>query len=99
MSSEVPDWTRVEDQEVSLSGTAANAKAGALLMIRDDYAILIRGLPQWDEETTGKTVKVDAIVRRAPGGPKADKSDKAIQGTSSNRETWVLELKQFEVID
>ncbi len=99
MSSEVPDWTRSEDQEVSLSGTAANAKAGALLMIRDDYAILIRGLPEWDEDTVGKTVEVNAIVRRAPGGPKADKSDEAIQGTASDRDTWVLELKHFEVSD
>lgn len=99
MSAEVPDWTKSEDQEVSLSGTAENAKAGALLMIRDDYAILIRGLPHWDEETTGKRVKVDAIVRRVPGGPKADNSPTAIQGRASNRDTWVLELKQFQVLD
>lgn len=99
MSTEIPDWTKLEDQEVSLSGTAENAKAGALLMIRDDYAILIRDLSRWDEETVGKTVNVEAIVRRARSGPKADKSDEAIQGTASNRETWVLELKQFEVID
>jgi translation initiation factor 6 (eIF-6) len=99
MSTEVPDWTRSENQEVSVTGTAANAKAGALLMIRDDYAILIRELSEWDEETVGKTVKVEAIVRRVPGGPKADNSAKAIQGTATDRDTWVLELKQFEVID
>jgi hypothetical protein len=99
MSTEIPDWTRSENQEVSVTGTAANAKAGALLMIGDDYAILIRGLSEWDEETTGKTVKVEAVVRRAPGGPKADNSAKAIQGTATNRDTWVLELKRFEVID
>ena len=99
MSTEVPDWTKSEDQEVSLSGTAANAKAGALLMIRDDYAILIRGLSEWDEETVGKTVKVAAIVRRVPGGPKADNSPNAIQGTASDRDTWVLDLNRFEVID
>jgi hypothetical protein len=99
MSSEIPDWTKSENQEVSVTGTAENAKAGALIMIRDDYAILIRGLPEWNEETTGKTVKVDAIVRRAPGGPKADNSEKAIQGTTTDRDTWVLELKQFQLID
>ena len=99
MSSEIPDWTRLENQEVSLTGRASNAKAGALLLIRDDYAILIRDLSRWDEETFGKTVNVNAIVRRAPGGPKADKSDEAIQGTASDRDTWVLELKQFRVID
>jgi hypothetical protein len=99
MSFEIPDWTKSEDQEVSVSGTAANAKAGALLMIRDDYAILIRGLSEWDEETVGKTVTVAATVRRVPGGPKADNSPQAIQGTASDRDTWVLELKHFEVSD
>lgn len=99
MSSAVPDWTKSEDQEVSVTGTAENAKAGALLMIRDDYAILIRGLSGWDEETVGKTVEVNAIVRRARGGPKADNSEQAIQGTTTDRDTWVLELKHFEVID
>jgi len=99
MSKEVPDWTRSENEEVSVTGTAANAKAGPLLMVSDDYAILIRGLSEWDEETVEKTVKVEAIVRRVPGGPKADKSDEAIQGTATNRDRWVLELKHFEVID
>ena len=99
MSTEFLDWTSSENQEVTVTGTAANAKAGALLMIRDDYAILIRGLSEWDEETVGKTVKVEAIVRRVRGGPKADKSDQAIQGTATDRDTWVLELKQFQVSD
>lgn len=99
MSTEFLDWTSSEDQEVTVTGTAANAKAGALLMVREDDAILIRGLSEWDEETVGKTVRVEAIVRRVPGGPKADNSPKAIQGTASDRDTWVLELKDFEVVD
>ena len=93
------DWSKSEDQEVSVSGTAANAKAGALLMTGPEEAIRIRGLSQWDEQTVGKKVKVEAVVRRVPGWPKADDSDEAMQGTASGRATWVLELKDYEVID
>ncbi len=93
------DWSKSEDQEVSVSGTAANGKAGALLMTAPDAAIRIRGLSEWDEQTVGKKVKVEATVRRVPGWPRADDSDEAIQGTASGRDTWVLDLKTYEVID
>ena len=93
------DWSKSEGKEVSVSGTAANAKAGALLMTGPEEAIRIRGLAEWDEQTVGKKVNVNAIVRRVPGWPKADDSDEAIQGTASGRDTWVLELKKYEVID
>jgi hypothetical protein len=93
------DWSKSEGKEVSVSGTAANAKAGALLMTGPEEAIRIRGLSEWDEQTVGKQVKVDAVVRRVPGWPKAVESDEAMQGTASGRDTWVLDLKHFEVID
>src|SRR5215212_9779147 len=98
MSSQGMDWTRLLDQEVSLSGTAENAKAGPLLMLSDGDAILIRGLSEWDEETVGKEVTVNAIVRRVPGFPKAQTSSKqAMQGSATGRDIWVLELKDFKV--
>lgn len=99
MSSEQIDWSKLLDQEVSLSGTAQNAKAGPLLMLHQD-AILIRGLAEWDEETVGKEVTVNAIVRRVPGFPKAQPRGKqSIQGSATGRDTWVLELKDYKVID
>ncbi len=93
------DWSKSEDQEVRVSGTAANAKAGALLMTGSEDAILIRGLSEWDEQTVGKKVNVEAVVRRVPGWPQADDSDEAMQGTATGGDTWVLELKNYEVSD
>ena len=97
MSADKRDWT--ENEEVSVTGTAANAKAGAVLMIGPEHATLLRGVDDWDEETVGKKVNVDAIVRRQPSFPEAEDSDEAIQGTASGRETWVLEVKQYRVIE
>lgn len=100
MSSETIDWNKSLDQEISISGTAQNAKAGPLLMIGTEDAILIRGLSEWDEETVGKEVTVEAIVRRVPGFPKADTSGKqAMQGSATGRDIWVLELKHYKVVD
>ena len=92
------DWNDLLDQQVTLNGTAQNAKAGPLLMIGSDDAILIHGSSDWDEETVGKQVTVDAIVRRVPGFPKAQVPSKhTMQGSATGRDIWVLELKQFRV--
>ena len=93
------DWSKSEGKEVSVNGTAANAKAGALLMTEPEEAIRLRGLSEWDEQTVGKKVNVEAIVRRVPGWPEADDSDETMQGTASGRDTWVLEVKQYHVIE
>lgn len=99
MSSEMRDWSKSENQEVEVTGTAENGKAGALLMYEPERPILLRGVPEWDDETVGKRVSVTAIVRRVPGFPQADDSDEAMQGTASGADTWVLEVKQYRVID
>jgi hypothetical protein len=99
MSSEIRDWSKSENQEVEVTGTAENAKAGALLMLEPERPILLRGVHDWDEVTVGKRVNVTAIVRRVPGFPQADDSDEAMQGTAIGKDTWVLEVKQFHVIE
>ncbi|HJP92675.1 MAG TPA: hypothetical protein VJ875_12020 [Pyrinomonadaceae bacterium] len=100
MSSQSTDWSKLLDQDVSVSGTAENAKAGPLLMTSPGDPILIRGLDQWPPEIVGKKVKVKAIVRRVPGFPKAQSRGKqTMQGTAGGRDMWVLELKRYEVID
>lgn len=97
MSSKNLDWSKLVDQEVTVSGTAQNGKAGPLLMTGPDDAILIRGMDQWDAATVGQEVTVDAVVRRVPGYPAADDSGEAMQGTASGEDTWVLELKDHRL--
>ena len=99
MSSEIPDWNKSENQEVDVTGTAANGKAGALLMHAPERPILLRGVPDWDERTVGKRVNVKAVVRRVRGFPQAEDSDEAMQGTTSGRDIWALEVKQYHVVE
>ena len=99
MSSEIPDWSKSENQEVDVTGTAEHAKAGPVLMLEPERPIQLRGIPDWDEETLGKRVNVKATVRRVPGFPQADDSDEAMQGTATGRDIWALEVKQYHVVE
>jgi len=100
MSADAVDWSKKLDTEVKISGIAQNAKAGPLLMTAPDDAILIRGLSEWNETTVGKEVIVEAVVRRVPGYPKANASkSQSMQGRASDRDTWVLDLKHYQVVD
>lgn len=100
MASDAVDWSAKWNTEIDVSGVAQNAKAGALLMTGPEEAILISGLSEWDAATVGKEVVVQAIVRRARGYPKAKVAGGIpMQGTASGRDTWVLELKSYRVLD
>lgn len=100
MSSGAIDWSKKQDTEVAVTGIAANAKAGALLMTGPEAGILVQGLSEWEEETVGKKVMVEAIVRRVRGYPKAKTVDgDLMQGTATGRDIWVLELKRYHVLE
>ena len=94
------DWSRDENQAVTATGTAQNAKAGPLLIVDGDDAILLAGIGDWDEETVGKQVKVEAIVRREPAFPAMKPANKeAMQGTAHGGDQWVLEVTSLHVSD
>jgi hypothetical protein len=61
------DWSKHLGQTVTLEGTAANAKLGALLLAGDGESIWIDGLDQWPEGfysggSKGKRVRVTGTV-------------------------------------
>lgn len=100
MALDTVNWSAHLNNEITVSGLAQNAKLGALLMTGPNDAILIRGLSEWDTQTEGKKVRVVAIVRRMPGAPKAEgPKSTQMQGTASGRDTWVLELKYYQLTD
>lgn len=92
------DWSKDENQAVTATGTAENAKAGPLLVVDGEYPILLTGIPEWEDEAVGREVKVEAIVRREPAFPaRNDADDEAMQGTTRGGDQWVLEVKNFAV--
>lgn len=94
------DWSKDENQQVTVNGTAQNAKAGPLLLVDGAHPILLTGISDWDDETVGKTVEIEAIVHREPAFPATDETDdtnEMMQGTASGGDQWVLEVKSFRV--
>jgi len=92
------DWSKDENQQVTVNGTAQNAKAGPLLLVDGAHPILLTGISDWDDAMVGKQVQVEAIVRRQPAFPAIDETDdEEMQGTASGGDQWVLEVKSFHV--
>ena len=94
------DWSPDENKEVTVNGTAENAKAGPLLLIDGTHPILLTGIPEWDDDTAGKQIVVEAIVRRERAFPAMDHTnEEEMQGTASGGDQWVLEVKSFRVTE
>jgi hypothetical protein len=94
------DWSKKANTSVTVRGVARNAKAGALLMAEGGSAILVSGIDEWNEQTVGRQVSVDAVVRRAPGYAVAGGSGATTsQGRATDREIWVLELERFRLLE
>ncbi|MFX0101718.1 MAG: hypothetical protein ACFFCS_19290 [Candidatus Hodarchaeota archaeon] len=50
-------------QRASLIGVARNAKGGAVLVTENDGPIYIIGLESWPDDTLGKTVRMEGILK------------------------------------
>ncbi|OLS12469.1 MAG: hypothetical protein RBG13Loki_3890 [Promethearchaeota archaeon CR_4] len=58
--------TKITNQigkNVTLRGTAGNAKGGAVIQLPDNRVIYIEGLSGWDDEFSGKEVIVTGNLR------------------------------------
>ena len=93
------DWGKDENQQVTMNGVAENAKAGPLLLVDGTHPILLEGIDDWGDETVGKEVAVEAIVRRQPSFPAMNDTDdrEEMQGTATGGDQWVLEVTSFKI--
>jgi hypothetical protein len=64
MSTTLADLERAVDQRISITATARDAKAAAVLMV-PGRMVYVQGLARWPESRLGKTVTVAGTLRRA----------------------------------
>ena len=50
------------NKEVTLTGLAKNAKAGAVIIKEEEYVVYIRGLYDWSDEFFDKEVEVTGLL-------------------------------------
>ena len=58
------DIDKMIDQNVTLIGTAKNAKAGAILITTENSAIYIKGLDYWAPELLNQQLTVSGVLKR-----------------------------------
>jgi hypothetical protein len=86
-------------KKVTLTGKAANAKAGAVVECGSD-PVYIDGLDSWPDETLGKVVLIVGVFKRAKLAPDPvyDKQGRGInQGISG--ESWVIVDAEWHVVE
>ena len=59
------------NEQIKISGTAENARLGAIVMTEDFTSIFLSGINEWDNNVEGKSVVVTGLLRRKLLAPKA----------------------------
>lgn len=54
---------------VTLHGTAADAHAGAVLLLDDGTPVYIDGMPAWDDGMSGQEIALTGVLGREQLGP------------------------------
>ena len=93
------DIDKMIDQNVTLIGTAKNAKAGALLITTDNSAIYIKGLDYWAPELLNQQLTVSGVLKKEKfiPDPVIDKSGGISTGATGKQ--LVLENAEYSIMD
>ncbi len=81
---------------VTLSGRAANAKAGAVVMV-ELQPIYVKGLAAWPKEASGKEVEVTGRLRDEKLIPSPTVDSKGAVSAGAEGTQWVLESPEWRV--
>ncbi len=65
------DLTAKLNEQIKISGSAENARLGAIVMTEDFTPIFLSGINEWDNNIEGKSVVVTGVLRRKLLAPKA----------------------------
>lgn len=90
------ELTKVQDQQVTITGKAVDAKAGAVVTTDRDEVIYLRDLRSWPEEFLDKRVVVEGTLRRGRVYPEV----KVVGGLTSQGikgEQWYLEVESYRL--
>ena len=85
----------VDGKEVTLEGRAANAKAGAVVII-DGEPIYLPKLPAWPDTTNGKQVIVKGTLKHPRFIPSPVVNAKGEVSQGAEREQWVLDASEWK---
>lgn len=80
---------------VTITGTARNAMAGAIVMTEDRTPIYVDGLERWDKAHDGKQVSASGVLRREAGDEVVNAKGERSSGVPTGR--FVLEKPTWKL--
>ena len=83
------------DSKVTITGTARNAMAGAVVLTADRTPVYVAGLDRWDRAFDGKQVSASGTLRREAGDEVVNSKGEHSHGIAGGRfvlegPTWTL---------
>lgn len=83
------------DSNVTITGTARNAAAGAVVLTEDRTPVYVAGLDRWEKAFDGKQVSASGTLRREAGDEVVNSKGEYSTGIASGRfvlegPTWAL---------
>jgi len=87
---------KTQDQQVTISGMAGDAKAGAVVTTDRNEVIYLRDLRSWPEEFLDKRVMVEGVLRRGRVYPEV-KVQGGITSQGIKGEQWYLEVESYRL--
>jgi hypothetical protein len=89
------DPTEHAGQTVTLRGTAATARAGAMVAVPDSPPIYVAGLEEWADDVDGKQVEVTGTIRLRPSrippvGPDGARSHGVGETVALDDASWTV---------
>ena len=90
---------KVIGQKVTLSGTAKDAKAGAVLITTDETVIYIKELDSWAPELVDQQVSVTGVLKKEKliPDPEIDKNGGISSGATGTQ--LVLEKAEYSKVE
>jgi hypothetical protein len=77
------------DEQVTFSGTARTAMAGAIVAVGAGQPVYVAGLERWEPELEGQTVEVSGTLRMLGGEEEPAEDDELVHEVDPER--FVLE--------
>jgi len=92
-----PSLHKLLNRRVTLRGVARDAKGGAVLVIRGNEVVYIRGLTHWASDMLGKTMRVSGVLRESKFLPDPRGANGAIAAGAYGKQ-YVLEKATWRSI-
>ena len=83
-------------QQATISGTARNAMAGAVVLTEDRTPVYIAGLERWDDSFDGSEVRVSGTLVRGSAAPQASTNAQGEVSHGMEGDNFVLQGAKWE---